>query len=36
MNEVLEGHLRTHLVPADGGGPKDLDDLVKVIRSYLK
>lgn len=36
MNEVLEGHLRTHLVPAEGGGPEELEDLVRVIRSYLK
>ncbi|MDO9452883.1 MAG: metal/formaldehyde-sensitive transcriptional repressor [Stagnimonas sp.] len=36
MNEVLEGHLRTHLVPANGGGPEELEDLVRVIRSYMK
>lgn len=36
MNEVLEGHLRTHLVPVEGAGPDELEDLIKVIRSYLK
>lgn len=36
MNEVLEGHLRTHLVPAKDSGPNELEDLIKVIRAYMK
>lgn len=36
MNEVLEGHLRTHLVPVDGGNSEDLEELIGIIRSYLK
>ncbi|WP_420466254.1 metal/formaldehyde-sensitive transcriptional repressor [Panacagrimonas sp.] len=36
MMEVIEGHLRTHLVPADGGHADELDDLIKIFRSYMK
>ncbi|NGY04057.1 metal/formaldehyde-sensitive transcriptional repressor [Solimonas terrae] len=36
MNEVLEGHLRTHLVPMEGAAADEIEDLIKVIRSYLK
>jgi DNA-binding FrmR family transcriptional regulator len=36
MSEVLEGHLRTHLVAAHPGDDDDLEDVLKVIRSYMK
>lgn len=36
MNEVLEGHLRQHLVPADPDHADDMDAVVRVLRSYLK
>lgn len=36
MAEVLEGHLRQHLVPAAGADDGDLDAAVSVMRSYLK
>jgi DNA-binding FrmR family transcriptional regulator len=36
MSEVLEGHLRTHLVAAHPGDDDDLEDMLKVIRSYMK
>lgn len=36
MNEVLEGHLRQHLVPADPDHPDDMDAVLRVLRSYLK
>jgi DNA-binding FrmR family transcriptional regulator len=36
MAEVLEGHMRQHLIPADGGDPGELDDVIKVLRSYMK
>ena len=36
MSEVLEGHLRQHLVPADGAEAEDLDAVVRILRSYLK
>ena len=36
MAEVLEGHLRQHLVPAEGADSGDLDAAVSVLRSYLK
>lgn len=36
MAEVLEGHLRQHLVPADGGDSADLEDVIKVLRTYMK
>lgn len=36
MAEVLEGHLREHLIPADGGHSEELDDVIKVLRSYMK
>ena len=36
MAEVLEGHLRQHLVPAKGADKGDLDAAVSVMRSYLK
>ncbi|MDP9139558.1 MAG: metal/formaldehyde-sensitive transcriptional repressor [Pseudomonadota bacterium] len=36
MAEVLEGHLRQHLVPAEGADSGDLDAAVNVMRSYLK
>jgi DNA-binding FrmR family transcriptional regulator len=39
MAEVLEGHLRTH-VAADGASrvqrERELDDVVSVLRSYIK
>jgi DNA-binding FrmR family transcriptional regulator len=36
MVEVLEGHLRGHLVPLKSGDDGDLDDVIAVLRSYLK
>lgn len=36
MAEVLEGHLRQHLVPVDGADSDDLDAAVRVMRSYLR
>lgn len=36
MAEVLEGHLREHLVPAKGADDEDLEMTVRVMRSYLK
>jgi DNA-binding FrmR family transcriptional regulator len=36
MAEVLEGHLRQHLVPAKGADAGDLDAAVTVMRSYLR
>ena len=36
MSEVLEGHLRTHLVAAHPGHDDDLESLLKVMRSYMK
>jgi DNA-binding FrmR family transcriptional regulator len=36
MTEVLEGHLRAHLMPSADGDSEDLENLVRVIRSYLK
>jgi len=36
MMEVIEGHLRTHLVPVDGGHADELDDLIRIFRSYMK
>lgn len=34
MGEVLEGHLRSHLVPAKGADDEDLEELIKAIRAY--
>lgn len=36
MVEVLEGHLRGHLVPLESGHDGDLEDVIAVLRSYLK
>ncbi|MFT4047691.1 MAG: metal/formaldehyde-sensitive transcriptional repressor [Solimonas sp.] len=36
MAEVLDGHLRTHLVAAQPGDDDDLEGVLKVIRSYMK
>ncbi len=36
MSEVLEGHLRTHLVPVHDGEEAEIDNLIRVIRSYMK
>jgi DNA-binding FrmR family transcriptional regulator len=36
MVEVLEGHLRGHLAPLQSGDDGDLDDVIAVLRSYLK
>lgn len=36
MTEVLEGHLRTHLVPVHNHGGDELEDLIKVLRSYMR
>jgi DNA-binding FrmR family transcriptional regulator len=39
MSEVLEGHLREHLGPDitdDVQRAKDMDEVVAVLRSYLK
>lgn len=36
MAEVLDGHLRSHLVPAKGADKSELEDLINVIRSYMK
>ena len=34
MSQVLEGHLRSHLVPANAD-EDDVESLIKVLRSYL-
>lgn len=36
MAEVLAGHLHRHLVPARGAGKDEVEQVVKVLRSYLK
>lgn len=36
MAEVLEGHVRQHLTPAEGADRNDLEATVRVLRSYLK
>ena len=36
MGEVLEGHLRTHVAPVDGGDPQEMDELLRIIRAYMK
>src|SRR3546814_13409759 len=36
MVEVLEGHLRGHLAPLQSGDDGALDDVIPVLRSYLK
>jgi DNA-binding FrmR family transcriptional regulator len=36
MVEVLEGHLRGHLAPLQSGDDGDLEDVIAVLRSYLK
>lgn len=35
MAEVLEGHIREHLVPAPGS-PDAGEELIDVVRAYLK
>ncbi|NKF20963.1 metal/formaldehyde-sensitive transcriptional repressor [Solimonas marina] len=36
MSEVLQGHLREHLVPAPGADADEVENVVRVLRSYLK
>jgi DNA-binding FrmR family transcriptional regulator len=37
MAEVLEGHIREHLAPAEGSANHDaMEELVDVVRAYLK
>jgi DNA-binding FrmR family transcriptional regulator len=40
MAEVIEGHIRFHILPADGTATDDqtsaADDLVAALRAYLK
>lgn len=36
MGEVLEGHLRTHVGPVEGGEQQEMEDLIRIIRSYMK
>ncbi|GAA4499179.1 metal/formaldehyde-sensitive transcriptional repressor [Pseudaeromonas paramecii] len=37
MGQVIEGHIREHMQPlADGDEPQAGDELIKVLRSYLK
>jgi DNA-binding FrmR family transcriptional regulator len=40
MAEVIEGHIRCHILPANGGGRDEqtraADDLVSALRAYLK
>jgi DNA-binding FrmR family transcriptional regulator len=40
MAEVIEGHIRFHVLPADGGASGEqmraADDLVTALRAYLK
>ncbi|MFC5740006.1 metal/formaldehyde-sensitive transcriptional repressor [Dyella tabacisoli] len=38
MGEVLEGHLRTHVADpnADAEHQQEMEDVLKVLRSYIK
>lgn len=40
MAEVIEGHIRFHVLPANGGATSEqmraADDLVTALRAYLK
>lgn len=36
MAEVLEGHLRQHLVPARDAARDEVEQVAKVLRSYLR
>jgi DNA-binding FrmR family transcriptional regulator len=40
MAEVIEGHIRFHILPADGAATDEqasaADDLVSALRAYLK
>jgi len=37
MAEVMEGHIREHMVPAPGSTDAGaVDDLIDVVRAYLK
>ena len=40
MAEVIEGHIRFHILPADGSATDEqtgaADDLVAALRAYLK
>jgi DNA-binding FrmR family transcriptional regulator len=40
MAEVIEGHIRFHILPANGGATDEqtqaADDLVSALRAYLK
>lgn len=36
MLQVLEGHLREHVAPANRRGQAELEPVVAVLRSYLK
>lgn len=37
MTQVIEGHVREHMQPlAEGAEPQAGEELIKVLRSYLK
>lgn len=36
MAQVLEGHLRQHLVPATEGIDDELESVIRVLRAYMK
>jgi DNA-binding FrmR family transcriptional regulator len=36
MAEVVEDHIRTHAYPSRGSGGDAADELVDVVRAYLK
>jgi DNA-binding FrmR family transcriptional regulator len=36
MAEVVEDHIRAHAYPSGGAGGDAADELVDVVRSYLK
>ncbi|MEY2170240.1 MULTISPECIES: metal/formaldehyde-sensitive transcriptional repressor [unclassified Rhodanobacter] len=36
MLQVLEGHLREHVAPANRRGQAELEPVMAVLRSYLK
>jgi DNA-binding FrmR family transcriptional regulator len=36
MSQVLEGHLRQHLVPAANGADEELESVISVLRAYMK
>lgn len=36
MSEVLEDHIRCHVGTNGSRGKKDVEDVIEVVRSYLK